>query len=148
LFEECPRVGNVREAIGSTFVSRLRPMLVSLLCDVVPFAIMAIIPFENIRALGIVTALGLISLTIDEFVLMIPALSAVALRELQNPHMTAAQKKGPGWLDLWLERVARRIIDRPAIGIGIIAVSVILTAFLGRSTVTAPIGQDNTYAIH
>ena len=108
---------------------------------------MAIIPFENIRALGIVTGLGLISLTIDEFVLMIPALSAVAIRELQNPHVTV-QKKGPGRLDLWLEPVARRIIDCPAIGIGIIAVSVIITAFLGRSILTAPIGQDNTYAIH
>jgi uncharacterized protein len=146
-YEEYPRLGDSEAAIVSTFVSRLRPMLVSLLCDVVPFAIMAIIPFENIRALGIVTGLGLISLTIDEFVLMIPALSAVAIRELQNPHVTV-QKKGPGRLDLWLERVARRIIERPAIGIGIIAVSVIITAFLGRSILTAPVGQDNTYAIH
>ena len=146
-YEEYPRLGDSEQAIISTFVSRLRPMLVSLLCDVVPFAIMAIIPFENIRALGLVTGLGLISLTIDEFVLMIPALSAVAIRELQNPHVTV-QEKGPGRLDIWLERVARRIIDRPSIGIGIIAVSVILTAFLGRSIVNAPVGQDNTYAIH
>ena len=146
-YEEYPRLGDSEQAIISTFVSRLRPMLVSLLCDVVPFAIMAIIPFENIRALGLVTGLGLISLTIDEFVLMIPALSAVAIRELQNPHVTV-QKKGPGRLDIWLERVARRIIDRPSIGIGIIAVSVILTAFLGRSILNAPVGQDNTYAIH
>jgi hypothetical protein len=146
-YEEYPRLGDSEQAIISTFVSRLRPMLVSLLCDVVPFAIMAIIPFENIRALGLVTGLGLISLTIDEFVLMIPALSAVAIRELQNPLVTV-QKKGPGRLDIWLERVARRIIDRPSIGIGIIAVSVILTAFLGRSILNAPVGQDNTYAIH
>ena len=146
-YEEYPRLGDSEQAIISTFVSRLRPMLVSLLCDVVPFAIMAIIPFENIRALGLVTGLGLISLTIDEFVLMIPALSAVAIRELQNPYVTV-EKKGPGRLDIWLERVARRIIDRPSIGIGIIAVSVILTAFLGRSILNAPVGQDNTYAIH
>ncbi len=146
-YEEYPRLGDSEQAIISTFVSRLRPMLVSLLCDVVPFAIMAIIPFENIRALGLVTGLGLISLTIDEFVLMIPALSAVAIRELQNPHVTV-QKKGPGRLDIWLERVARRIIDRPSIGIGIIAISVILTAFLGRGILNAPVGQDNTYAIH
>ncbi len=146
-YEEYPRLGDSEQAIVSTFVSRLRPMLVSLLCDVVPFAIMAIIPFENIRALGLVTGLGLISLTIDEFVLMIPALSAVAMRELQNPHVTT-QKKGHGRLDIWLERIARRIIERPAIGISIIAVSVILTAFLGRSIINAPVGQDNTYAIH
>ncbi len=147
-YEEYPRLGDSEKAIVSTFVSRLRPMLVSLLCDVVPFAIMAIIPFENIRALGLVTGLGLISLTIDEFVLMIPALSAVALRELQNPHLTAVQKEGPGRLDIWLERIARRIIDRPAIGIVIIGISVILTALLGHSILNAPIGQDNTYAIH
>ena len=125
-----------RQAIVSTFVSRLRPMLVSLLCDVVPFAIMAIIPFENIRALGLVTGLGLISLTIDEFVLMIPALSAVAMRELQNPHMTAVQKKGPGRLDVWLERVARRIIERPVDWNWHHRRQRDITAFLGRSILT------------
>ena len=52
-FEEYPRLQNAEDAIVSTFVSRLRPMLVSLLCDVIPFAVMAFIPFENVRALGI-----------------------------------------------------------------------------------------------
>jgi len=139
-YEEYPRLGDSEQAIISTFVSRLR--------DVVPFAIMAIIPFENIRALGLVTGLGLISLTIDEFVLMIPALSAVALRELQNPHLQVVEKQGPNRLDLWLERVARGIIERPAVGVAIIVVSVIFTAVLGRGILNAPVGQDNTYAIH
>ena len=83
-FEEYPRLQNVEEAIISTFVSRLRPMLVSLLCDVIPFAVMALIPFENVRALGIVTTLGLLSLTVDEFLMMIPALSSVTLKELNT----------------------------------------------------------------
>ena len=51
-FEEYPRLQDAEDAIVSTFVSRLRPMLVSLLCDVIPFAVMAFIPFENVRALG------------------------------------------------------------------------------------------------
>jgi uncharacterized protein len=59
-FEEYPRLQNAEDVIVSTFVSRLRPMLVSLLCDVIPFAVMAFIPFENVRALGLVTALGLL----------------------------------------------------------------------------------------
>ena len=123
-FEEYPRLGDVRSAIVSTFVSRLRPMLVSLLCDVVPFAIMAVIPFENVRSLGIVTGLGLASLTFDEFVMMIPALSSITMKELENEHFHAAKNTGASSTDIWLEELLRSIIDRPAVGIGILVVTV------------------------
>ena len=84
-------------------MSRLRPMLVSLLCDVVPFAIMAVIPFENVRSLGIVTGLGLASLTFDEFVMMIPALSSITMKELESEHFHAAKNTGASSTDIWLE---------------------------------------------
>lgn len=147
-FEEYPRLGNVEEAIVSTFVSRLRPMLVSLLCDVVPFAIMAVIPFENVRALGLVTGLGLCSLTFDEFVMMIPALSSITLAELESEHFHASQKTGASATDIWLEKLIRSIITRPAVGVAILVVTVAITAFLGRDIAKTPIGQNNTYAIH
>jgi predicted RND superfamily exporter protein len=147
-FEEYPRLHNTEEAIVSTFVSRLRPMLVSLLCDVVPFAIMAVIPFENVRALGIVAGLGLISLTFDEFVLMIPALSSVTLRELDSPHFKEITAKAASGIDTWLGDVVRWIIDRPGVGVAIMAGCVAVTAFLGWDIADTPIGQDNTYAIH
>ena len=92
-YEEYPRTRNVEEAIVSTFVSRLRPMLVSLLCDVIPFAVMAAIPFENVRSLGIVAVLGLSSLTIDEFALMIPALSSITLHELEDISEREAERR-------------------------------------------------------
>jgi predicted RND superfamily exporter protein len=147
-FEEYPRLRNTEEAIVSTFVSRLRPMLVSLLCDVIPFAIMAMIPFENVRALGIVTALGMLSLTFDEFVLMIPALSSVTLREIEKPYFQEATARAASRVDVWLAKTVRGVIDRPAVGVAIIAVCVAVTAVLGSSIVSAPVGQDNSYAIH
>ncbi len=147
-YEEYPRIGDSQQAIISTFVSRLRPMLVSLLCDVVPFAIMAIIPFENVRALGLVAGLGLISLTLDEFILMIPALSSVALRELNRPNPSNVQASGPGKLDVWLEGIARKVIESPKIGVIIISACVAGTAIIGWNILSTPVGQDNTYAIH
>ena len=93
-FEEYPRLQNAEDAIVSTFVSRLRPMLVSLLCDVIPFAVMAFIPFENVRAFGIVTALGLLSLTVDEFLMMIPALSSITITELKSAGARVKTEKG------------------------------------------------------
>ena len=90
-YEEYPRLKRTDDAIVSTFVSRLRPMLVSLLCDVVPFLVMAAIPFDNVRMLGIVTSLGLLSLTVDEFLLMIPALSYVKLGELERDWKAGSQ---------------------------------------------------------
>jgi len=147
-FEEYPRLGNSEEAIVSTFVSRLRPMLVSLLCDVVPFAIMALIPFENVRSLGIVAGLGLISLTFDEFVLMIPALSSVTLRELESAHFKKVSSSSKGRTDVFLDRLVRAIIDRPILGGLIIAGCFVITFFAGRGIVNTPVGQNNTYAIH
>jgi predicted RND superfamily exporter protein len=147
-FEEYPRLGDVEDAIISTFVSRLRPMLVSLLCDVVPFAIMALIPFENVRALGLVTGLGLASLTFDEFVMMIPALSSITIRELESEHFHTGTNEGASATDIWLEKLIRSIVDRPAIGVGILVLTVTVTAFLGRNIANTPVGQNNTYAIH
>ncbi len=132
----------------STFVSRLRPMVVSLLCDVVPFAIMALIPLENVRSLGIVAGLGLSSLTLDEFVLMIPALSSVTLRELESPHFKKISSAGRGRTDRWLDQLVRCIIDRPAVGVAIIGACVVITVLVGRGVLNTPVGPNNTYAIH
>ena len=147
--EEYPRLRNVQQAIVSTFVSRLRPMLVSLLCDVVPFAVMAVIPFENVRALGIVTSLGLLSLTADEFLMMIPALSSVTLRELESSSARAAQRRARAAAsDQWLARIVRRITEDWRMGVAIVAACVGVTAILGWRTTYATVGQNNTYAIH
>ncbi len=147
-FEEYPRLRNTEDAIVTTFVSRLRPMLVSLLCDLVPFIIMALIPFENVRALGIVAGLGLASLTFDEFVLMIPALSSVTLREIERSHVQVERAKGSGAMDDWLANLVRTILSRPNLGRAIIAGCVLLTIVLAWDVAETPVGQNNSYAIH
>ncbi len=148
-FEEYPRLHDVEDAIVSTFVSRLRPMLVSLLCDVIPFAVMAMIPFENVRALGIVTCLGLLSLTVDEFLMMIPALSSITLKELTASRarvLGAAKSSGP--LDAALARGVRRLIADRALGIWVVLGALAVSAVFGWIVTGARIGQDNTYAVH
>ena len=146
-FEEYPRLQNVEDAIVSTFVSRLRPMLVSLLCDVIPFAVMAFIPFENVRALGIVTALGLLSLTLDEFLMMIPALSSLTLSELRSSGARVQIGKH-GSFDRFLAASVRKLISNRAVGAGVIAVFLVLTGCLSWVVAKAPVGQNNTFAIH
>ncbi len=146
-FEEYPRLQNAEDAIVSTFVSRLRPMLVSLLCDVIPFAVMAFIPFENVRALGIVTALGLLSLTFDEFLMMIPALSSITLSELQSTGARVKIEKH-GSFDRFLAASVRELISNRAVGAGVIVLFAVLTGCLGWVVAKAPVGQDNTFAIH
>src|SRR5205823_1128803 len=145
---EYPRLGNTEDAIVSTFVSRLRPMLVSLLCDLVPFFVMTLVPFENVRSLGLVAGLGLASLTFDEFVLMIPALSSVTIREIERSHVQVTKAKGTGALDRWLGNLVRTIIGRPLFGQIVIAACVALTVFLAWDITETPVGQNNTYAIH
>ncbi len=146
-FEEYPRLQNAEDAIVSTFVSRLRPMLVSLLCDVIPFAVMAFIPFENVRALGIVTALGLLSLTLDEFLMMIPALSSIALSELKRTGARIKLEKH-GSFDRFLAASVRELISNRTVGAGVIILFAALTGGLGWVVAKAPVGQNNTFAIH
>lgn len=147
-YEEYPRLKNTEDAIVTTFVSRLRPMLISLLCDLVPFIVMAIIPFDNVRQLGIVAGLGLASLTFDEFVLMIPALSSVTIAEIDKAQLGAEKEREATKFDMKLADFVRKVISRPVYGQIILAGCVLLTAFLAWDIAKTPVGQDNTYAIH
>ncbi len=146
-FEEYPRLQNVEDAIVSTFVSRLRPMLVSLLCDLVPFAVMSFIPFANVRALGIVTALGLLSLTVDEFLLMIPALGSITFTELRSSG-ARVERETPGRLDQVLAAGVTELITNRGLAVLVIGGFAIVTIGLGWVVARTPIGQDNTFAIH
>jgi predicted RND superfamily exporter protein len=146
-FEEYPRLQNAEDAIVSTFVSRLRPMLVSLLCDVIPFAVMAFIPFENVRALGIVTALGLLSLTVDEFLMMIPALSSITISELKSTGARVRAEK-TGSFDRFLAASVRELISNRTTGVAVIVGFALVTIWTGWIVAKAPVGQNNTFAIH
>lgn len=146
-FEEYPRLKDAEDAIVSTFISRLPPMLVSLLCDVIPFAVMAFIPFENVRALGIVTALGLLSLTVDEFLMMIPALSSITIKELNSTRARVKLEK-TGAFDRFLAAGVRDLISNRTTGTVAIVGAIVITGGLGWVVARAPVGQDNTFAIH
>ena len=145
-FTEYPRRRSVEEAIVSTFVSRLRPMLVSLLCDVIPFAVMALTPFENVRTLGIVAALGLLSLTIDEFLMMIPALSSIALRELETSNRKAVSSESR--VDETLARLVRNLMNGGFASAAVVLGCLVVTGLGVREISLTKIGQNNSFAIH
>ena len=148
-FEEYPRLQNVEEAIISTFVSRLRPMLVSLLCDVIPFAVMALIPFENVRALGIVTTLGFFHSLSTNFSMMIPALSSITLTELNTSSSRVVKSsRFSERLDESLAKTVRRLINDRALGIGVVLGCISVTTLFGWIVSRTPVGQNNTYAVH
>ncbi len=147
-YEEYPRLKRVEDAIVSTFVSRLRPMLVSLLCDVIPFAVMAVIPFDNVRTLGLVTGLGLLSLTIDEFLLMIPALSFVTSRELEGVEGQLRRRERSKRMDASLARLITRILSDQRTCIVIIVGCVLVSAAGLWVDMRTPVVQNNTYAVH
>ncbi|MDO8588410.1 MAG: MMPL family transporter [Armatimonadota bacterium] len=147
--EEYPRLQNQDDAVVSAFVSRLRPMLVSLLCDVVPFGVMAFIPFENVRALGIVTAFGLLALTIDEFLLMIPALSTVSQHDIERAvKRLATKRQEKGNVDVLFTRAVRFVLESRKARLGIVAGTALVTAFCADIVVRTPVGQNNTFAIY
>lgn len=148
-YEEYPRLKSTDEAIVSTFVSRLRPMLVSLLCDVIPFLVMAAIPFDNVRMLGIVTSLGLLSLTVDEFLLMIPALSYVTLHELEEVGgRTRRQSSSATRVDTAFAQFVRNVLNASRVSAGVVISCLVIAAGALVIDMHAPIEQDNTYAIH
>jgi hypothetical protein len=146
-FEEYPRLQSAEDAIVSTFVSRLRPMLVSLLCDVIPFAVMAFIPFENVRTLGIVTALGLLSLTVDEFLMMIPALSSITITELKSTGARIKTEKLGGF-DRFLAASVRELISNRTTAAAVITGFTVVTIAAGVVISRASVGQNNTFAVH
>ena len=142
-YEEYPRLKKVDDAIVSTFVSRLRPMLVSLLCDVVPFLVMAAIPFDNVRMLGIVTSLGLLSLTVDEFLLMIPALSYVTLSELEEVGGRVEKRSsGVTRLDSSLATLIRKVLDSKRTSVALVLACLAITAVALEVDTRAPIGPE------
>jgi predicted RND superfamily exporter protein len=99
-----------------------------------------------VRALGIVTALGLLSLTLDEFLMMIPALSSIATSELTQTMVRV--KLGKTSLDRFVAASVRELIRNRTTAAAVIVTFVIVTGCSGWLVAKAPVGQNNTFAVH
>ncbi|MGD9765396.1 MAG: RND family transporter [Candidatus Binatia bacterium] len=145
--ESLPAAHDAREALVDTFATRFKPMLVSLVSDMIAFVVLCFVPFDNVAVLGKITTLGLASVTVAEFFLLTPALY-YAVRRWQGTTALRQVEAEPGKMDLFIEKVVRSLVyNRTAqavVSIGIIALLAWSVAIIPR----LQFAQDNTYAIH
>lgn len=147
--QEMPHLHSAPEAAVAAFVARFNPMLVSLVADAMAFLVLAFVPFENVRVLGIVTVFGMLSVTLAEFFLILPALSYLSTRSLMGASKTASRAdEKKGGLDRMVRSFIRSLVLSPrsqflTVGFtGIVVVLAVIYVWGIRA------GQDNTYAIH
>lgn len=147
--QELSRTDDVAVAAVNAFAARFKPMLVSLLADVTAFAVLAFVPFENVRVLGLVTTFGMCSVTIAEFLLLLPALSFVASR--RTPSATTATNSGAqeeGRVERWVRAIVTPLVLRRRVQVAVGCATLIVVGASLWSLRSVTTSQDNTYAIH
>lgn len=144
--EELPAHRDVHSAVLSTFVSRFEPMFIALITEVIAFVVLALVPFENVRVLGIVTAAGMMAVTIGEFFVLVPALATFPFsRGVQLRASTGADGK----IERVLAGMVRSLMEiRPRTRLAVGVASLAVLAICALSLRNVEVGQNNTYAIH
>jgi len=147
--DELPRLQDVRIAAVVTFASRFVPMFIALVTEMMAFVVLSFVPFENVRTLGIVTSLGMLSVTLGEFFFVLPVLTYLPRRSVDRA-VAWARLTGQtgGWSERWVRALVRPLVySRPVQWATLGSLGVLVAGSLwtlqGFTT-----GQDNTYAIH
>jgi predicted RND superfamily exporter protein len=132
------------DAFVDTFAMRFKPMVISLLADVMAFVVLSFVPFENVSLLGRVTTFGLISVTVAEFLILMPGLYLVMRGRLIR--RVAKQKRTK--MDGITEAIVRTMVKKRWAHVTVFGV--VLVAFIWSAAVVSQLqfSQDNTYAIH
>ena len=131
------------DAFVDTFAMRFKPMVISLLADVMAFVVLSFVPFENVSLLGRVTTFGLISVTVAEFFILMPGLYLVMRGRLIR--RVAKQKRTK--MDGITEAIVRTMVKKRWAHVTVFGV--VLVAFIWSAAVVSQLqfSQDNTYAI-
>ena len=79
--------------------------------------------------------------------MMIPALSSITIGELKSTSARVKRDK-PGAFDQFLAASVRELISERRTGAVVILAFIVMTGGLGWVIARAPVGQDNTFAIH
>lgn len=139
----------VNDALTNTVVLILPPLLASLITDVAGFVVCAFIPFENVRVLGIATALGLGSVLISMVLFLLPLVSLIPGRPMfltGNPG--GSEEEGSNKLERFILRIVKILVGENKARWGIIGGLGVIVIISLTSFSLIEIGQDNTYAIH
>lgn len=156
----------IPEALEQTFIHMMRPMAVVLCTNLMAFVVLAFVPFDNVRLLGIVTAYGMLSIMVivPTFLLALLAFMPISSVEKASARAKLGRAEGSGLVYRVTSRLVRPLIYNRGAQWSVIAVSVLVLAaalsvwtpingsgdtalgrLLDREIV---IGQDNTYAVH
>lgn len=153
-------------ALARTFSELFAPMAVALATDLIAFVVVAFVPFDNVRVLGQVTALGLLSIIALIPMLVIPLLTLwpeSRLRALSvKAHRNREEDRGLIY-SVTATLVRPLVYNRAAQVVVMVAAGLLTLVALtpwfrldvgGRTAVghflrsTVDIGQNNTFAIH
>lgn len=154
------------DALERTFAGLFAPMAIALATDLIAFVVLSFVPFDNVRVLGQVTALGLLSIIVLTPTLVIPLLTVWPESRLRALSVRAQRNRteNRGVIYSVTAAVVRPLVyNRGAqVAVGVVAALATLVALTpwfridvgGQTAVgnflqsTVDIGQDNTYAIH
>lgn len=157
---------SIQEGLRQTLIHMTRPLVVVLLTDLMAFVVLSFVPFDNVRILGQVTALGLIAIIVIIPTFMVALLSLMPAKSMQKAVARAEEGRASskGFVYRVTAIVVRPLIYNRSAQWAVLAISGILVAVSLSIWVSIPIGgdtavgrflaqeletgQNNTYAVH
>jgi len=156
----------IEEGLRQTLIHMMRPLVVVLLTDLMAFVVLSFVPFDNVRILGQVTALGLIAIIVIIPTFMVGLLSLMPAKSLQKAVDRAEEGRANsnGFVYRMTAIVVRPLIYNRSAQWAVLALSGILVAVSLSIWISIPVGgdtgvgrfladeietgQNNTYAVH
>lgn len=153
-------------ALENTFLTMMRPMAVVLFTNLTAFVVLAFVPFDNVRLLGKVTALGMLAVIVivPTFLVSILAYMPRSSVEKAAAHAQEGRRQANGLVyratsalvrPLIYNRRTQWLVLLVSAFVLLASVSVLIPVDLGNGNVVArmlsskvKVGQDNTYAVH
>lgn len=166
LTDEMRESRTVAEGLRQTLIHMMRPLIVVLITDLMAFVVLSFVPFDNVRILGQVTALGLISIIVIIPTFMVALLSLMPEKSMQKAVARAEEGRASanGLVYRATARIVRPLIYNRSAQWTVLAISGILVAVSLSIWTSIPIGgdtgvgrfladeietgQNNTYAVH
>ena len=154
------------EGLRQTLIHMMRPLVVVLLTDLMAFIVLSFVPFDNVRLLGQVTALGIASIVLIVPTFLIALLSLMPAQSMRKAVERAEQgrRTGKGWIYRSTAVLVRPLIYNRSTQWAVLAIAGILVAVSLSVWFSIPIGgdtalgrflaaeietgQNNTYAVH
>lgn len=154
------------EGLHQTLIHMTRPLLVVLSTDLMAFVVLSFVPFDNVRVLGQVTALGLVSIMVIIPTFLVPLLAFMPERRLRvaTRRAQASRDTGSGIIYRSTAVLVRPLVYNRRVQLFVLAVTAVVVVVSLSAWVSVPIagdgalprllrsqietGQNNTYAVH